>query len=426
MIILAFSVTFCCSIFINEKMLAKVLKSNVFHQRSTSVSVVLLHSKSPRPEADSEMASQPTALSPSESQQQRLLLTQPVQPADPKRLRVSVIGWPNAGKSTLINALTHTHVLPMSAKIDTTTRNTLAIFTSGDTQIEFLDSPGIHNRSKSKKHVGSYLNARQPSRCMENSDLCLVIADLSSRTVSRGKLQPEVLLHLLRHRDVPAILVLNKVDRLSNRLAPLKAISSLTAGFVDGVSSAPVENKPLEPIWLPRIKSGVLKAFEEIKNVEHPNDISLASKDEPKALAQLRKLRGWPYFKDVFVISSLQDHHVDQLRNYLLLKAKPGEWKYNQQLITDQSPYESAKDAIRSALLENLDEEVPYLVDVHILDWRVHTDHIVTEVELRCQKKKHVKYCEGRAATLSFAVRRRLSILFGMDVKLHMVAYVSR
>ncbi|KAB0793868.1 hypothetical protein PPYR_13488 [Photinus pyralis] len=62
-------------------------------------------------------------------------------------VKVAVIGMPNAGKSTFINYLMDRKVCPTSSKVHTTRTKASAIFTHGNTQIVFLDTPGLVNNN---------------------------------------------------------------------------------------------------------------------------------------------------------------------------------------------------------------------------------------------------------------------------------------
>ena len=65
--------------------------------------------------------------------------------------RVNIVGIPNSGKSTLINALVGSHVCATASKVQTTMKNSLAVLTEEDTQIIFQDTPGIVTRDEIKK-----------------------------------------------------------------------------------------------------------------------------------------------------------------------------------------------------------------------------------------------------------------------------------
>ena len=73
-------------------------------------------------------------------------------------LRVNIVGVPNAGKSTLINALVGSNVCAASSKVQTTIRNSLAVFTKDDTQIIFQDTPGIVTEEETRKFKLSVRN----------------------------------------------------------------------------------------------------------------------------------------------------------------------------------------------------------------------------------------------------------------------------
>ena len=355
------------------------------------------------------------------------LLQSPNQPCNPRRLRVGVIGMPNVGKSTLINTLTEKSLMATSSRIDTTTDNVLAVMTEKNIQIEFQDTPGIHNRRKSKKISGKFDKTFLPSSGMSKADLALVVVDLSDRRTSKGFLQPEILYHLIKHQDVPTVLVLNKVDRLSDRTAVLPLIRELTAGVLNSIPlQSEKTHDELEAISLPKIESNVLHALDTFKIYDDASDISLANKTEAKILKQLRQFRGWPHFKEVFVISALRKRRTDILKTYLKSKALSEPWKYHADMITDASPYDLVKDMMRSTLLENLKEEVPYLTDIVISDWE-ETDKVINVfIDLVCHKAKHVQFVERVANILSFGARKRLRDVFPINIEVHISVYSAR
>ena len=343
----------------------------------------------------------------------------PVQPLDPKRLRVGIIGMPNVGKSTLINALCGRNMMATSSRIDTTTDNVLAVLTEENVQIEFQDTPGIHNRRKSKKIRGKFQSSYLPSYGMSKADLALVVVDLSERRTSKGYLQPEVLLHLLKYPDIPAVLVLNKVDKLTHKRNVLPLIAELTAGVVDNMPlQSEVVAKENEPIQLPKIESSVLHALDVFESHANAADISLANKTEEKVLKQLRQYRGWPNFKEVFVISALR-RRTEKLKTYLKSKALSEPWKYHADMITDASPYDLVKDMMRSTMLENLSDEVPYLTEIMISDWE-ETDKVINiYINLVCQKPKHVLFVEKSSNVLAYGAKKRLRSIFPINVEIH-------
>lgn len=120
---------------------------------------------------------------------------------------VSVIGLPNAGKSTLINTLVGTKVSIVSAKVQTTRTRVLGILTSGAAQIILIDTPGIFDARKTMERamVGAAYEA------LDESDIVMHIVDASKKNIlDKNK---EII------GKIPAgkkcILVLNKIDLVS-------------------------------------------------------------------------------------------------------------------------------------------------------------------------------------------------------------------
>ncbi len=121
---------------------------------------------------------------------------------------VSLIGRPNVGKSTLLNGIMGKKIAITSDKPQTTRNVIQGIYNCDDTQIIFVDTPGIH---KPNHKLGRYLN-KQAYYSMDDVDVVLFL------TSAKEKLGPgdQYILERLRTSEKPVILVLNKIDGLSH------------------------------------------------------------------------------------------------------------------------------------------------------------------------------------------------------------------
>lgn len=120
---------------------------------------------------------------------------------------VSIIGRPNVGKSTLINTIINRKVA-ITSNVSGTTRNIIqGIYNDADTQIVFVDTPGIH---KPINRLGKVLN-KEALALTKDVDLILFVVDVASG-IGKGDM---FILESLKNNDVPVILVLNKIDEIT-------------------------------------------------------------------------------------------------------------------------------------------------------------------------------------------------------------------
>lgn len=119
---------------------------------------------------------------------------------------IAIIGRPNAGKSTLLNALLHQKIAIMSPKPNTTRNNIMGILTTNEAQYVFIDTPGIH---KPRHELGRTLNKNAYTAIAE-ADINALIIDITKPYGSGDAF----LLERLKNSEVPCFLLVNKIDLL--------------------------------------------------------------------------------------------------------------------------------------------------------------------------------------------------------------------
>ncbi len=215
---------------------------------------------------------------------------------------VAVMGRPNVGKSTLVNALLGQKIAAVSPRPQTTRKQQLGILTTQDVQVIFIDTPGVH---KPHYKLGEVMN-EQAKEALENADLVLFVVDASQMPDEEDTLLAELIAGLKKPR--PVILVLNKSDLVDSD------------DRVDRVDQDAPQDAYLELL---------------------PNSLPLR-------------------------ISALKKTNLDQLMEEIQSRLPKGAPLFPEDQVTDLYEREIAADLIREAALIYLRDEVPHGITVRI------------------------------------------------------------
>ena len=168
---------------------------------------------------------------------------------------VTIVGRPNVGKSTLMNALVGEKVAIVSNRPQTTRNRIMGVMTRPECQIVFLDTPGIHNP---RTRLGEYM-MQSVRDAMDGMDGMLVLVDATQVGEQDRKIVQE-----MSGRKVPKILALNKIDLLPKEklLALMESfaqcgydeiipISAKTGDGVEELAKALMAKLPEGPKYFP-------------------------------------------------------------------------------------------------------------------------------------------------------------------------------
>jgi GTP-binding protein Era len=169
---------------------------------------------------------------------------------------VSIIGKPNVGKSTLMNALVGEKLSIITSKAQTTRHRIMGIINADDFQIVYSDTPGIiEPKYELHKSMMRFVHTS-----LEDADVILFVTDIFE------KFNEEEVIQKLKHSQTPLFLVINKIDLATqeqinekitywqNYLQPKEviAISALNQFNTERILQAILENLPVHPAYFPK------------------------------------------------------------------------------------------------------------------------------------------------------------------------------
>ncbi|HLO27775.1 MAG TPA: GTPase Era [Anaerolineales bacterium] len=218
---------------------------------------------------------------------------------------IAIIGRPNVGKSTLLNALLRQKIAAVSPKPQTTRKRQLGILTTENTQLAFVDTPGIHH---ARYKLGQFLN-QEAEESLEGVDVILWLVDGSVQPTEEDKQIASLLGHAPRR--TPVVLAANKID-----LIPPEALTP---------------------------------------NLEAYQGLLQRARREPD--------RNEPH---VISISATQNQHLNELLDLLISLSPIRPPEFDEEQVTDSYERDIAADLIREACLYRLRDEVPHGIGVRV------------------------------------------------------------
>jgi len=132
---------------------------------------------------------------------------------------ISIVGRPNVGKSTLLNRILGQKISITSRKPQTTRHNILGIKTTDDSQMIYVDTPGMHINVKNA--MNQYMN-RSANQTLHDVDVILFLVEGTKWTK-----EDEAVLRKLEHSSTPVILVINKTDVVTDKASMLPHLKEL-------------------------------------------------------------------------------------------------------------------------------------------------------------------------------------------------------
>ena len=279
---------------------------------------------------------------------------------------VALMGPPNAGKSTLTNALVGQKVAIVTAKPQTTRNRIVGILTQKDAQVIFMDTPGVHAlRGQTRGQLGKIMvQSAWQSFAVANCIVLVIDGDLYLRKPDFMERDLAPLIQPLAEEERPVVVVVNKVDLFHDKSRMLPLLESVAQMF-------------------------------------------------PKA--------------EIFPASALRRNGVEQLLELIRSHLPEGEAQFPEDQLSTAPMKFMAAEIIREKLFEKLYQEVPYSVAVDVEVWDEEDDRVLTHAAIYVAKPSHKAMVIGRAGegikAIGTAARKEIRDL--VDKKVHLELWVK-
>lgn len=272
----------------------------------------------------------------------------------------TLIGRPNVGKSTLMNHLIGQKIAITSSKPQTTRNRIQTVYTSDEGQIIFLDTPGIH---KAKNKLGKYM-VNVAEQTLTGVDVILWLVEPST-FIGAGE---QHIIELLKGKDTPVILVINKIDT--------------------------VKTEEIPP---------VIEAYKDVLD-----------------------------FADIVPVSALKGKNNNELLKVIMKYLPNGPMYYDEDTITDQPERQIAAELIREKALRMINDEIPHGIAVMIekMKWRPDGEICDIDATIICERDSHKGIIIGKQGAMlkkiGTAARKDIEMMLGGKVFLQLFVKIKK
>lgn len=136
---------------------------------------------------------------------------------------IAIVGKPNVGKSSILNKMLGQKIAIVSSKPQTTRTRIMGVLTENDTQLVFIDTPGLH---KPRNSLDKFM-LRSVNESVAGVDACILVVE-ADRDISDEELQ---LIDKFQSMEIPAVLAINKIDTISDKTKLITQITDLSARY---------------------------------------------------------------------------------------------------------------------------------------------------------------------------------------------------
>ena len=311
-------------------------------------------------------------------------------PATPHVAKVAVLGPPNAGKSTLMNALVTAHVSAESRRAGTTADWVKGVTSVHDTQLQLLDTPGIFVRDSAVRRGGAGVDTKSTKGFGPN----------------------------MHARQLPMTLAAWDSLFCANVVALTLPVG---LGFLDGRRKELVRE----------VKKRC--AMRELPVVLVMTKIDLVVSEKQQMLyrhlrADIDTMR--VPFADTFEVSSNLTKGLVDLKDALASFAAPGPWEFPRSDVTDMNVSDRVSEILREAFFRVLPHEIPHVTSHKIVGWTVADDksgNKVTKVvvEVFFDRPAFMRTFFAKQLEVAQVAREQTKVVLKQNVWFHFQAFMS-
>lgn len=261
---------------------------------------------------------------------------------------VTIIGKPNAGKSTLMNSLLGAKLSIISPKPQTTRKRVLGIVTEGDTQVVFLDTPGIV-KPKYELHRSMMEIVEQS---LDDADVILALVDASDQRTFEEQIS--FLEQYCRDAEKPSYLLINKMDTLFNKAVVLPAIQKvLNEGFFKDYRAI----SALKGMFTNEILPMILPSLPE-EEFHYDTDVLSTQPQRFFVSEIIREVVFHQYKEEIPYSTEVQIVEFTEREN--------GKWHIHAELIVERDSQKAIIIGAKGAKIKYLGEKARTLIEEHL------------------------------------------------------------